>query len=85
MRTAELFVSGGSQAVRLPADFCFEGDRVCIRRDEHTGEVILSSRPRLRWADFVALRASQTLPAARAMPARVQQNLSRDPFEGWAE
>lgn len=30
---AKLFQSGGSQAVRLPKAFRFEGDRVRIRRD----------------------------------------------------
>ena len=33
-RTAKLFKNGRSQAVRLPADFRFEGDEVEIRRDE---------------------------------------------------
>jgi len=30
---AKLFKSGGSQAVRLPKEFRFEGDRVSIRRE----------------------------------------------------
>jgi len=29
---AKLFTNGGSQAVRLPQDYRFEGDRVRIRR-----------------------------------------------------
>ena len=33
-RAAKLFVNGGSQAVRLPAEFRFDGvDEVFIRRD----------------------------------------------------
>ena len=58
MRTAKLFVNGGSQAVRLPAEFRFAGlDEVHIRRDSVTGEVILSARPVSdAWADFFALR-----------------------------
>ena len=44
VRTAKLFKNGRSQAVRLPADFRFEGDEVEIRRDEHTGDVILTSK-----------------------------------------
>ncbi len=55
-RTARLFTSGGSQAVRLPADLRFPGTEVYIRRDERTGDVVLSSRPGGTWADFVALR-----------------------------
>ena len=32
-QTAKLFMNGRSQAVRLPAEFRFEGDEVEIRRD----------------------------------------------------
>ena len=42
MTTAKLFMNGRSQAVRLPAEFRFQGDEVAIRRDPVTGEVILS-------------------------------------------
>jgi len=31
-KTAKLFINGRSQAVRLPREFRFEGDRVRIRR-----------------------------------------------------
>ena len=44
--TAKLFMNGRSQAVRLPAEFRFEGTEVDIRRDSATGEVILSQRVR---------------------------------------
>jgi len=44
VKVAKLFRNGGSQAVRLPAEFRFEGDEVVIRRDEKTGNVILSER-----------------------------------------
>lgn len=44
MATAKLFKNGRSQAVRLPAEFRFEGTEVNIRRDDLTGEVILSER-----------------------------------------
>lgn len=52
--TAKLFKNGRSQAVRLPAQFRFEGDEVFIRRDETTGDVILSKRP-TSWDDFFEL------------------------------
>ena len=32
MRTAKLFKNGNSQAVRLPKEFRFDGDEVCIKR-----------------------------------------------------
>ena len=52
-KTARLFKNGRSQAVRLPAEFRFEGKEVAIRRDQATGEVILSSTtPTGSWQDF---------------------------------
>ena len=38
-KSAGVFTTAGSQAVRLPAEFRFDGDRVFIRRDERTGDV----------------------------------------------
>lgn len=32
MRMAKLFINGRSQAVRLPREFRFEGNEVCIKR-----------------------------------------------------
>jgi antitoxin VapB len=55
MQTAKLFMNGRSQAVRLPAEFRFEGDEVYIRRDPVTGDVILSPRNR-KFADWLKLR-----------------------------
>jgi antitoxin VapB len=48
MPKAKLFMTGGSQAVRLPAEFRFEGDEVDIRRDPVTGDVVLS-KPVASW------------------------------------
>lgn len=64
-KTAKLFVNGGSQAVRLPAEFRFEeSDEVYIRRDQVTGEVILSAKPGSnRWAEFFALRDEAPVPS----------------------
>jgi antitoxin VapB len=55
MKIAKLFKYGRSQAVRLPAEFRFEGNEVLIRRDQVTGDVILSSRNR-KFSDGVKLR-----------------------------
>jgi antitoxin VapB len=54
-RTAKLFRNGRSQAVRLPAEFRFEGQEVFIRKDEKTGDVILSRRPE-SWDEFFRIR-----------------------------
>lgn len=58
---AKLFTNGGSQAVRLPAEFRFEdASEVYIRREPVTGDVVLSRQPRLPWREFMAMRAALT-------------------------
>ena len=62
-RTAKLFKNGASQAVRLPAEFRFEGEAVFVSRDEATGDVLLSTRPGARtWGEFFELVRSLDLP-----------------------
>lgn len=64
MQTAKLFANGRSQAVRLPAEFRFEGSEVFIRRDPLTGDVILSSRAGwTSWDEFLAGRDLSAVPA----------------------
>ena len=43
---AKVFMSGRSQAVRIPAEFRFSGKEVYIRRDQSSGDLILSESPR---------------------------------------
>ncbi len=55
-RTAKLFKNGSSQAVRLPAEFRFDGKEVYVTRNESSGDVVLSSRPGAQsWADLFSL------------------------------
>ncbi|MGI8744765.1 MAG: antitoxin [Bryobacteraceae bacterium] len=62
-RTAKLFKNGSSQAVRLPAEFRFDGDEVYVTRDEVTGDVVLSDRPGSKvWRDFFELMRSIDVP-----------------------
>jgi len=57
VKTARLFNNGGSQAVRLPAEFRFDGDEVFVRRDEYTGDVILSKKAGWStWKEYFELR-----------------------------
>jgi antitoxin VapB len=83
-RTAKLFKNGASQAVRLPAEFRFDGNEVYATRDEQTGDVVLSTRPGARtWAEFFALMRTIDMPddfmAERPMnvPPR-ERDLSED-------
>ena len=63
MTKAKLFMTGGSQAVRLPAEFRFDGDQVYATRDEVTGDVILSNRPGAKaWRDFFEMMHSIEVP-----------------------
>jgi antitoxin VapB len=63
IHTAKLFKNGASQAVRLPAEFRFDGDEVFVSRDERTGDVILSKRPAAQsWDDFFELLADTEIP-----------------------
>ena len=59
--TAKLFRNGRSQAVRLPAEYRFEGTEVYVRRDSATGDVILSRRPE-SWRDFFELMKTIKVP-----------------------
>jgi antitoxin VapB len=62
-RTVKLFRNGASQAVRLPAEFRFEGKEVYATRDEETGDVVLSRRPGARsWSEFFALMRTIDIP-----------------------
>lgn len=85
--TAKLFATGGSQAVRLPAEFRFENTtEVYIRREPVTGDVVLSLRPRVAWQEFMAQRAELAddelagFMRQRHQPPAQQRN----PFEGEA-
>jgi antitoxin VapB len=42
---AKVFMSGRSQAVRIPAEFRFSATEVYVRRDPQTGDLILSQAP----------------------------------------
>ena len=42
---ARVFMTGRSQAVRIPAEYRFTAKEVYIRRDPQSGDVILSQAP----------------------------------------
>jgi antitoxin VapB len=63
IRSAKLFKNGASQAVRLPAEFRFEGNEVYISRDEFTGDVVLSNHPGAKtWRDLFDLLRALDVP-----------------------
>ena len=88
-KTAKIFKNGRSQAVRLPAEFRFDGDEVFIRRDENTGDIILSekSQRRANLLKFFELLDKTDVPDDFLSPEerRSLPETTRDPFEGWEE
>ena len=91
-RTAKIFMNGRSQAVRLPAEFRFDGDEVLIRRDEKTGEIILSEKQKRpsNWDSFFeareeAIAAGEIDDDFLDKTHRLLDPLPRDPFEGLGE
>ena len=84
-KTAKLFTTGRSQAVRLPIEFRFEGKEVFVRRDPATGDVILSRKPD-SWDGLFALYGKGEVPDDFMGPSdREQPEIARDPFAGWME
>lgn len=59
--TTKLMTIDGDQAVCLPKEFWFQGTEVFIRRDNKTGDVILSSKP-ASWQEFFELVDSIHVP-----------------------
>jgi antitoxin VapB len=74
IKTAKLFRNGRSQAVRLPAEFRFQGKEVLIRRDPASGDVILSE----------AQKSKETWKDVLEMIARMRAE-APDEFEGFME
>jgi antitoxin VapB len=66
---AKVFRTGRSQAVRLPAAYRFDTKEVFVRRDEATGDVILSRRPS-DWTGLVAAIASAKSESADFLTGR---------------
>jgi antitoxin VapB len=72
MATAKLFQHGGSQAVRLPKEFRFEGTEVEI--EKRGQEVVLrpKPKPRLETLADVARYMQENFPEGRDFPDREQ-------------
>ncbi|MDR1428220.1 MAG: AbrB/MazE/SpoVT family DNA-binding domain-containing protein [Bifidobacteriaceae bacterium] len=60
-RVVRLFRNGRSQAVRIPRAFQFDEEAVFMRRDEATGDVIIS-RHSVDWSGFLEALDGLDLP-----------------------
>jgi antitoxin VapB len=79
MAKAKLFMTGGSQAVRLPAEFRFEGEEVEIRRDSTTGDVVLS-KPIASWEEYFDWVRTLELPCDFLEERNQPEDDLRDPL-----
>lgn len=82
IHTAKVFTNGRSQAVRLPAAYRFDTSEVFIRKDEQTGDVVLSRRPQTWDGFFAALKSANVPPDFLDENDRDQGQHDRDPFSG---
>ena len=80
---AKVFNNGRSQAVRLPAEYRFKSKEVYIRRNDDTGDVILSEKPD-SWDGFFNLLEGLEIPDD-FLRGGGQAAETCDPFEGWVE
>jgi antitoxin VapB len=80
--TAKVFITGNSQAVRLPKAFRVDARELWISRNEHTGEITLKPKP-----DADALQAFlaelQSLPASDEFVPPRDDAPRADPLAGW--
>jgi antitoxin VapB len=76
-QTAKVFMTGRSQAVRLPAEFRFDGNEVFIRRDERTGDVVLSRKP-VDWDELFARLDATGVPDDFLTPEDRNQGPSQE-------
>ena len=72
MDTAKVFVTGRSQAVRLPKEYRFDTDEVCIAR---VGELVILYSRKKGWDVLEAgiRRFTEDFLADRAQPAEAEQ------------
>jgi antitoxin VapB len=68
IKKAKVFMSGRSQAVRIPAEYRFTSSEVYIRRDPTSGDLILSQVPG-SWEEIFASLDSVGVPDDFLTPA----------------
>jgi len=77
LEKAKVFMSGRSQAVRIPAQFRFTKSEVYIRRDPKNGDLILSQAP-ASLADIFAALDAVGVPEDFLSPADRAQGLPQE-------
>lgn len=81
--TAKLFVSGNSQALRLPKSFRIDAAEVWITRNEATGEITLQPKPRPDELEaFFQMLEASPLNSEEFIPAR-DDSAAENPLADW--
>ena len=74
---AQVFMSGRSQHVTIPAEYRFTTDEVYIRRDSKTGDLILSQRSG-NLADILAALDKLGVPDSFLSPAERKPSRAKE-------
>lgn len=81
--TAKLFVTGNSQAVRLPKTFRMNATEAWVTRNDATGEIILHPKPGAdELAAFFTLLNNAPTDSPEFVPPR-DDAPAEDPFDSW--
>ena len=81
--TAKVFVTGNSQAIRLPKAFRVDVSEMWIARNEATGEIILKPKPDADSLQGFIDELRAMSPSEEFLQPR-DDTPSPDPFAGWA-
>lgn len=84
IQKAKLFKNGGSQAIRIPAQWRFEEDEVFVRFDEDRKELIISKSNPAPMARFFAL-LEKLGPISEDEWPELDRNYPESPRPGWLE
>ena len=76
---ARVFMSGRSQAVRIPVEYRFKSEEVFIRRDERDGSLILSEAPG-SWQEVFAALDDVGVPDDFLADRKQEPSQRRDQF-----
>lgn len=76
---ARVFMTGRSQAVRIPAEYRFKTDEVYVRHDPQTGDLILSQAPQ-GWDEIFASLDQARFPREFLADRKQGSAESREPL-----
>lgn len=88
--TAKIFISGNSQAIRLPKAFRVDVEEMWIEKNERTGEITLKPKSteelrRRRLNALMAVIAEHPLPDSFLSEASRRNDPPSSPFEAWVD